>query len=151
MKYVYTPLSQSAKDELYPALRQKIEGKNEEETANILLDFIQTAFAYKTDNEVWGLERPFFPEETLYYPYCDCEDRAILFCRLVTDLMGLKTALVSYPGHVAAAVQFDSEIPGDYFNVNGTRFLICDPTYINAPIGKSMPKNNNSTAKVYPL
>ncbi|MCQ2069418.1 MAG: hypothetical protein MJY68_10090 [Bacteroidaceae bacterium] len=151
MKYVYTPLSQSAKDELYPALRQKIEGKNEEETANILLDFVQTAFAYKTDNEVWGLERPFFPEETLYYPYCDCEDRAILFCRLVTDLMGLKTALVSYPGHVAAAVQFDSEIPGDYFNVNGTRFLICDPTYINAPIGKSMPRNNNSTAKVYPL
>ena len=151
MKYVYTPLSQSAKDELYPALRQQIEGKNEEETANILLDFVQTAFAYKTDNEVWGLERPFFPEETLYYPYCDCEDRAILFCRLVTDLMGLKTALVSYPGHVAAAVQFDSEIPGDYFNINGTRYLICDPTYINAPIGKSMPRNNNSTAKVYPL
>lgn len=151
MKYVYTPLSQSAKDELYPALRQKIEGKNEEETANILLDFVQTAFAYKTDNEVWGLERPFFPEETLYYPYCDCEDRAILFCRLITDLMGLKTALVSYPGHVAAAVQFGSEIPGDFFVIDGKRFLICDPTYINAPIGKSMPRKNNATAKVYPL
>ncbi len=151
LKYAYTPLSESAKDRLYPALEQQIKDKDEAEAANILLDFVQTAFAYKTDNEVWGAERPFIPEETLYYPYCDCEDRAILFCRLVTDLLGLNTALVSYPGHLAAAVQFKTEISGDYFIIDGKRFLICDPTYINASIGQSMPRKDNSTAKVYPL
>lgn len=151
LKYAYTPLSKSAKDRLYPALEQQIKDKAEAEAANILLNFVQTAFEYKTDNEVWGVERPFIPEETLYYPYCDCEDRAILFCRLVTDLLGLKTALVSYPGHLAAAVQFKSEIPGDYFIIEGKRFLICDPTYINASIGQSMPRKDNSTAKVFPL
>lgn len=151
LKYAYTPLSKTAKDKLYPALMQQIEGKDEADAANILLNFVQTAFEYKTDNEVWGVERPFFPEETLYYPYCDCEDRAILFCRLVTDLMGLKTALIYYPGHLASAVQFRTDIKGDYFVIDGKRYLICDPTYINAPIGQTMPRKDNSTAKVYPL
>ena len=150
-KYAYTPLSDNAKDNLYPALRQQIDGKNEADAANILLNFVQTAFEYKTDNEVWGRERPFFPEETLFYPFCDCEDRAILFCRLVFDLLGLKTALVYYPGHLASAVQFQTDIKGDYFIVDGKRFLVCDPTYINAPIGQTMPRKDKSTAKVFPL
>lgn len=150
-KYAYTPLSASAQNRLYPALRRQINGKNEAEAANILLNFVQTAFEYKTDQEAWGYERSFFPEETLYYPYSDCEDRAILFCRLVTDLLGLPAALVYYPGHLAAAVQFKSAIPGDYFLIDGKRFLICDPTYINAPIGLTMPGMDNKTAKVFPL
>ena len=147
-KYAYTPLSESARNRLYPALMSQIQGKSEADAANIILNFVQTAFEYKTDPEVWGKERAFFPEETLFYPYCDCEDRAILFCRLVTDLMGLNTALVYYPGHLATAVQFNTDIPGDYFIIDGKRFLICDPTYINAGIGMTMPRHDNSTAKV---
>lgn len=150
-KFAYMPLSTSAQNILYPVLRLQIKGKSEADAANILLNFVQTAFEYKTDQEAWGYERSFFPEETLYYPYSDCEDRAILFCRLVTDLMGLRSALVYYPGHLAAAVQFKSEIPGDYFLIEGKRFLICDPTYINAPIGLTMPGMNNKTAQVFPL
>jgi len=150
-KYAYTPLSESARNRLYPALKSQIQDKSEADASNIILNFVQTAFEYKTDPEVWGKERIFFPEETLFYPYCDCEDRAILFCRLVTDIMGLKTALVYYPGHLAAAVQFNTAIPGDYFIIDGKRFLICDPTYINASIGMTMPRQDNSTAKVFPL
>ena len=58
-------------------------------------------------------------------------------------------AFVSYPGHLAAAVHFNEDIPGDYFIVNGKRYLVCDPTYINAPIGWTMPGMNNQTAKVF--
>lgn len=147
-KYTYTPLSESARSRLYPALKSQIQDKNEADAANIILNFVQTAFEYKTDPEIWGKERIFFPEETLFYPYCDCEDRAILFCRLVKDLMGLNAALVYYPGHLAAAVQFNTDIAGDYFVIDGRRFLICDPTYINASIGMTMPRHDNSTAKV---
>ena len=150
-KYAYTPLSESASSRLYPALKKQIQDKGEADAANIILNFVQTAFEYKTDPEVWGKERTFFPEETLFYPYCDCEDRAILFCRIITDLMGLKTALVYYPGHLAAAVQFSTDIPGDYFIIDGKRFLICDPTYINSSIGMTMPRQDNATAKVFPL
>ena len=34
----------------------------------------------------------------------NCEDRAILFTRIVRDLLGLKCILIYYPGHLASAV-----------------------------------------------
>lgn len=149
LKYADVYLSELAADALYRALRPQIEGKTEAEAANILLNFVQTAFEYKTDGETWGRERPFFPEETLYYPFCDCEDRAILFCRMIRDLMALETAFVVYPGHLAAAVHFTEDIPGDYFTIDGKRFLVCDPTYINAPIGETMRSMSNRAAQVF--
>lgn len=142
-------LSESSGGSLLRMLYDQVAGKSEADAANIILNFVQTAFEYKTDDEVWGYERPFFPEETLYYPYCDCEDRAILFCRLIRNVLRLETTFVSYPGHLAAAVHFTEDIPGDFFLVNGKRYLVCDPTYINAPIGLTMPGMNNATAQVY--
>ena len=112
-----------------------------------MLHFVQTAFEYKLDDEVWGGDRPFFADETLYYPYCDCEDRSILFSRMVRDLLGLDVVLVYYPGHLAAAVGFNEEVKGDYIVVRGRKFVICDPTYIPAPVGKTMPGMDNSVAK----
>lgn len=117
----------------------------------MLLDFVQTALEYKTDGEAWGNERVFFPDETLYYPYCDCEDRAILYSRLVRDLMGLQVVLLYYPGHLATAVEFNENIPGDYIVLNGHRYLVCDPTYINAEIGNTMPGMDNSKVSVIML
>ena len=35
-----------------------------------------------------------------------------------------------------------------YLNVDGKKFVVCDPTYIGAPIGATMPEMDNSTAKV---
>lgn len=89
-----------------------------------------------------------FAEETLFYPYCDCEDRAILFTRLVRDLLGLKTILVYYPGHLASAVCFSENVPGDYVVLNGKRFVVSDPTYIGAPVGMTMPDMDNNAASV---
>lgn len=146
--YANAPISQSVKNEIYPTIRACIAGKTQQEAANILINFVQTALEYKTDDEVWGTERSFFPEESLYYPYCDCEDRSILFSRLVRDLMGLDVVLLYYPGHLATAVCFSEQISGDYIVVNNRRYLVCDPTYINAPIGWTMPGMDNSTVKV---
>ena len=68
------------------------------------------------------------------------------------DLLGLKCVLVYYPGHLASAVQFtDSEAiakGGDYINVNGSKFIIADPTYIGATVGATMPDMDNTSAKV---
>ena len=138
--YANTPLSNSIKKDLYPILQKAIQGKSEEESANILIHFVQTAFIYKTDFEAWGVpDRIFFADETLVYPYSDCEDRSILFSRIVRDLMGLDVVLVNYPHHLATAVCFNENIKGDYLTVEGKRYLICDPTYINACIGETMP------------
>ena len=102
---------------------------------------------------MWGYDRAFFAEETLYYPYCDCEDRSILFTRLIRDLLGLKCILVYYPGHLASGVHFTEDVKGDYISVDGERYTICDPTIIGAgaPVGRTMSTMNNSTAHVIVL
>ena len=137
--YADTPLSEETIKVLYPSLKKSIEGLSQEDAANKLLNWIQTGFVYEFDDNVWGHDRAFFSEETLYYPYADCEDRSILYSRLVRDLLGLDVALIYYPGHLATAVKFDSDVPGDVMMICGNRFIICDPTYIGAPIGKQMP------------
>lgn len=143
-----TPLSESAQATLYPVLKAAIEGQSKAEAVETILRYLQHGLVYKYDEEIWGADRAFFPEETLFYPYADCEDRAALFVRLVKDLTGLPAALVVYPGHVAAAVAFPTAEEGDYLTISGRRFLICDPTYIGVGIGVSMPDLRNQPVKV---
>lgn len=137
--YANTPLSHRTREILYPGLKKSIEGLSVEMAANKLLNWVQTGFVYEYDDKVWGHDRAFFAEETLFYPYCDCEDRSILYSRLVRDLLGLDVALIYYPGHLATAVCFDEEVKGDAMIINGKRFIVCDPTYIGAPVGAQMP------------
>jgi len=137
--YANTPLSQRTKDAIYSSLRKSVENCSKLEAANKLLNWVQTGFVYEYDDKVWGCDRAFFAEETLYYPYADCEDRSILFSRLVRDLLGLDVALVYYPGHLATSVCFNEDVRGDAMMISGRRFIVCDPTYIDAPVGTQMP------------
>lgn len=149
--YALVGLSDSVKAMLYPTLRSQIEGKSKKKAVNMLLDFVQTAFDYATDQEQFGYERPLFGDESIFYPKNDCEDRSIFFSILVRDLVGLDVALVHWPGHLATAVAFPEEVPGDYFTLEGRRFTVCDPTYIGAPIGETMPQFKSVDAKLVKL
>ncbi len=146
--YANTPLAQKTKDAIYPSLKKSIDGLPPETAANKLLNWVQTGFVYEYDDNVWGHDRAFFAEETLYYPFADCEDRSILFSRLVRDLLGLDVALIYYPGHLATAVKFDTEVSGDAMLIKGERYIVCDPTYIGAPVGAQMPDLEYDKAEV---
>lgn len=146
--YANTPMDATAKNVLYTTLRKHINGLGEKEAVERLLNWVQTAFVYEYDDKVWGHDRAFFAEESLYYPYCDCEDRSILFSRLVRDLLRLKVILVYYPGHLATAVSFKNDVKGDYILLNNSRYTVCDPTYIGASIGMTMPGMDNNKATV---
>ena len=65
---------------------------------------------------------------------------SILFSNLVKDLLGLDAVLLDYPNHIASAVRFNEDISGDYILLDGKKYLICDPTYIGAPIGMCMDR-----------
>lgn len=145
-----TPASPELKKDLYPALKKAIEGKNGKEAVEILLNFAQS-FPYGYDEQIWGWDRAFFPDESWCYPKSDCEDHAINFTRLVRDLTGLDTALVVYPNHVAAAVAFAEEVAGDYVIYKGKRYTICDPTVFYANVGRSMTGVNNASAVLVEL
>lgn len=149
--YANSPLDEAIKKDLYPQLMAAIRGVPEAQAVNILLNWVQTAFEYEYDDKVWGTDRAFFPAESLHYPYCDCEDRSILFSRIIRDLLKLDVVLLYYPGHLATAVAFHQDIKGDYLMFDNRKFTICDPTYIGAPIGATMPGMDNQTAKIIPL
>lgn len=146
--YANAPIDQSVAGKLYPAMRAKLQGLTKLESMERLLNWVQTGFVYEYDDKVWGGDRAFFGEETLYYPYCDCEDRSILLSHLVRELLGLDTVLIYYPGHLAMAVAFNEAVDGDYVQLDGRRFTVCDPTYIGARVGRTMPDMNNAAAKL---
>jgi hypothetical protein len=135
--------STDARTSLLDALKPLIKDRSETEAVDVLLHFVQTAFKYETDDEQFGREKPFFPEETLYYPGSDCEDRAVLFSFLVRNLLGLEVVGLDYPNHVATAVRFKGDANGDQVVYQNRKYIICDPTYINADYGMCMPQFKN--------
>ena len=130
------------------ALKPILEGRKETEAVGILLRFVQTAFTYQTDDQQFGREKYLLPEETLFYPYSDCEDRSFLFAKLVRIFLKNEVVGLNYPGHIATAVRFTTMVPGDNINYNGQRYTICDPTYVNADIGMAMPQFKNVQPKI---
>lgn len=146
--YFNAPVNSGVESRLISSLSPLLRGKSEADAANILINFVQTAFQYQTDDRQFGYEKPFFVEELFYYPYSDCEDRAILFSYLVRKLLGLDVVLLDYPEHIATAVRFNGDVGGDYLMVNGRKYTVCDPTYIGASIGMTMPKFKTVAAKV---
>ncbi len=137
--YTQAPMSASAVETLYPQLREMIAGKSQYDAVNALMQFV-LGFEYGFDDQIWGYDRPFFPEETLYYPFSDCEDHAILFTRLVRDLLNLPTAFIYYhQEHLAAAVCFDDGKPyGDYIKSGDRIYTVCDPTFYGCRAGQTM-------------
>lgn len=147
--YYSAPVSKLVQESVLPSLREIIQGKTLLEASNLILNFVQTGFKYQTDDKQFNYEKPFFPDELFYYPYCDCEDRSILFAYLVRTLLQLDVVLLDYPGHIAAAVHFKNQsLKGDYLTIQGKRYYVCDPTYINARIGTAMPNMSSKNIKV---
>lgn len=150
--YSYASLSECVKRDLYPVLQKAIEGKTEVEAVDMLLNFVQTGFGYSSDMDQFGYERPLYPDETFYYPYCDCEDRSILFSCLVRELVGLDVVLLSYPAHVTTAVHFNEPVKGDYLMVDGEKYMICEPTWLSgAPVGRCANQYKDKNPKVMRL
>lgn len=145
-------LSETSKKSIYEKLAPVVKEMNEEEAVNFILRFVQTAFDYKTDQNQFDREKYMIPEETLFYPYSDCDDRAILFANLVQELVGLDVVGVRYSKHLATAVAFSNDnVEGDSYYSAGKKFVIADPTYVNAVAGMTMPQYKNEKPEIVSL
>lgn len=127
---------------IYDQLEPQIQDMGQCEAVDALLHFVQHVFGYEPDGEDHLThDKINFVEENFYYDNNDCEDRSILFAVLVNSLLGLDVHFVRFPGHECTAVHFtDCLTNGNGYYYNGDFYLICDPTYIGASIGKCMPK-----------
>lgn len=132
-------------------LSRAVSSMDEEEAVNFLLRFTQKAFSYQTDKEQFGEENYLYPEETLFYPASDCEDRAILFSVLVRKVLDLDLAALDYPGHVATALDLSLSGEGKAVDVRDRSLVVADPTYINAKVGMIMPGFADERPRVLPL
>ena len=146
--YFSTPLSEIAMSSLEKYFNPLFSGYTDKEKVAVLLEFIQKAFPYQSDKDQFNREKYFFPDELFFYPYSDCEDRSILFASLVRHFTQLDCIALDYPNHINTAVNFQDETRGAFITVRGAKYVVCDPTYINAPIGYLPEEFKGMTPKV---
>lgn len=137
--YACSVINQSVRDEVTGQLQRQLADMPQREAVDSLLQFVQSAFQYATDDEQHGFEKPYFFEEILYYPQCDCEDRSIFYSYLLWQTLKAENHLVGYPGHECVAVHLDTPVQGCHYRYKGKEFYISDPTYIGAVTGMCMP------------
>jgi len=136
--YFNSPLETQTYDALARSLKKYVDGRQASSGINFVLNFVQNAFQYEVDQTQFGREKVMFAQETLYFNKSDCEDRAILFAYLVKKIFKIAVVGVKYSDHMATALYIP--IKGDTVRVKSRKFVVADPTYINANIGQSMPK-----------
>jgi hypothetical protein len=149
--YFNAVVSQQTQTSVRKAFKPVLKGKSDIESANILLSFVQQAFDYKTDQQVFGRERYFFADELLFYPYADCEDRSVLFAYLVKTLLNKEVVALSFPGHMATAINLGKDVEGAKLKYNNKIFVIADPTLLGAGVGKLMPSVMEEKAELIAL
>lgn len=135
-------------------VKAQIKDKKEVEAVAYLLNLVQNGFDYVTDEELFGRQKPLFIEESFFYGMNNCKDRVLIFSWLVQNLLNLPTAMFVYdgnPGHAACGVCFSSTVEGDTFTTHNRKYVMCDPTYINAPIGLTMPQYKGVSPEIIEL
>lgn len=141
-------LQPELREDLTRQLREQLAGMKDRDAVNSLLKFTQKAFQYATDEDNHGFEKPYFLEESLYYPKNDCEDRAIFYTYFLWNALGKEAQLISFPGHEAATVNMGVPINGTSYEYKGETFYISDPTYIGASTGMVMPCYRDETPEI---
>lgn len=137
--YATSVIDPALRADLVSQLKSQLGSLPRLEAINKLLHFTQGAIDYATDDAFHGFEKPYFIEEWLYYPRNDCEDRAVFYTYMLSNVLGVECQLITYPGHESASVSLNEPIDGDSYTLDGRTFYISDPTYIRADTGMCMP------------
>lgn len=144
---------------LLPILARQISAMSQLDAAEYLLGLVQRGFEFTSDSELFGRHKQMTVEESLFYGRNNCKDRTLIYSWLVDELLGLRTVLIDYQidpqvekvGHVACGVEFTCNVSGTSITHCGHRYVICDPSYIDAPVGYPMPRYARWPMKVLEL
>lgn len=125
-------------------------GYDKEEVPYIAMAFVQS-LPYVSDSVSSGYdEYPRFPFETLYHGGGDCEDSSILLAALLND-MDYGVALIELPGHMAVGVKGSSELKGNYYTYDGSRYYYLETTNSGWDVGVVPDQYINEEATVIPV
>lgn len=146
--FAQSVVSARTQESIARQIATQLESLPEREAVDKLLQFVQSAFDYATDGEQHGFEKPYFFEEMLYYPQCDCEDRSMFYSYLLKMVLGVENHVISFPGHESVSVNLGTTISGHGYEYDKKHFYISDPTYIGATTGMCMPNYQNVTPEI---
>ena len=138
--YFQPPLTEVALSSLDKIIEPNIKDIHIIEKVNFLLEFVQKAIVYETDDKQFGYENYLFAEELLSFAAADCEDRSIFLAQLIEHYLTLRVIGLEYPGHFTLAVNVPGKIDGYYVLIHEDRYYVCDPTYIGSKLGMLMPQ-----------
>jgi hypothetical protein len=143
------PLSRATYETLIPLLRNETAGMKTRQGVDYLMRFTRYAFMFETDLKHFGNEKRLSPEQTLLYDQSDCEDRVALFYCLVKEIYNLPMIVISYPGHVTLAIQFDKPV-GERIMYQGKAYSVCEPTpqKKDLAIGQILPDLKNQKFEI---
>lgn len=146
--YQKSVINEEVRKSVISQIGYQLSGMPRLKAVNTLLQFVQSAFEYSTDQDLHGFEKPYFFEEMLYYPKCDCEDRSIFYSYLLRYVFGMNPLLIRFPGHASVGINLYPGFDGDYFFYKKLKYYISDPTFMRAVTGQCMPQYRNMTPEV---
>ena len=132
------PLEPLTYHDLMEGFKRSFNAQKASKGIDFLLKLVQKSFLYEVDSIQFGREKVMFAQETLVYNKSDCEDRSILFASLVQKIFHINVIGIRYKDHMATALYVP--LQGDFVYYGNRKFIVADPTYVNANIGQSMPQ-----------
>lgn len=103
--YFESKPSAAFEGEMDRIVKKQLVGKTWLEQVAWLLDFVQQSVVHRPDEAVHGKEVYYFPEETLFHPYADCEDLSVFLSWLLSRYVTGEVVILYYPTHVTVAVE----------------------------------------------
>ncbi len=138
----------SIADELTRAFSEE-EGYYAQYEPYAAISFVQSIdYAYDVDSTGYS-EYPKYPIETLVEGNGDCEDMSMLLAGILRE-MGYGVCYIVYDDHIAVGIKGADDLPGTYFNYNGTRYYYVETTYEGWHIG-DYPQGNPNSAYIYEI
>lgn len=127
---------------------EDLKNKTQVEVVSLLLSFTQKAFEYQTDQLQFGKEKILFPDQFIHFQQSDCDDRVVFLNYLIQLFTEVKTVALLFPQHIALGAKLSMPTYGESVDYAGNRFIFCDPTFYNAPLGTVIPQADRDRMKV---
>ena len=127
-KLYNTPMSVEAQS-LVDELRSIANNLTTLDAVRLLLSFARNHSSYMPDEDLFGKEKWMTPEEALFYPSGDCDDKSSLFYYLVKEVLNLQTVILVYDkaDHVNVAIQLN-DFGTPNLVIDGNPYYICETT-----------------------
>lgn len=149
--YFGAPVSSTLKEDLLGQIYPLLSKMNKTEAAAFLQQFVQKEFNYISINQKDKSVPSRFAEEIIASKSGDDRSKAVLFSWFIRILLRLPVVGVQFPSYYSTAIGFDEPLDGNFYYLNREKYYITDPTFLNAPIGVTMPEFSGLTPHLIDL